>query len=80
MAKKNSLRNQLRSGEVQRRYLTTKEAATYLGRAEQTLVNWRWLKQGPPYHRVGPQGKVFYAREDLDAWLRQHRIIPRADN
>lgn len=46
---------------------TTAEAAVYLGFAEQTLVNWRSLGEGPPYVKVG--GRVRYDQRKLDRWL-----------
>lgn len=47
--------------------MDTAAAAEYLGYAEQTLVNWRSLGEGPPY--VKPGGRVRYDVRKLDRWL-----------
>jgi Helix-turn-helix domain len=52
----------------------TKAAANYLGLAPQTLNNWRFLRRGPAYHRVGR--RIYYLRADLDAFFSQGRIVP----
>jgi hypothetical protein len=31
-----------------------------------TLERWRWLRQGPPYLRIG--GRVVYRLEDIEAY------------
>lgn len=49
-------------------WLSTAEAAYYLGVATQTLYKWRWLGEGPPAARAGRV--VRYRRTELDAWLR----------
>ncbi len=52
----------------------TKAAAKYLGVAPQTLHNWRFLRRGPAYHRVGR--RIYYLRSDLDAFFSLGRIVP----
>lgn len=52
-------------------HLTTPAAAVFVGRAAQTLVNWRGLKRGPPFHRVGRS--ITYRVGDLVAWMEKHR-------
>jgi len=52
---------------ARRKLVGKKEAAAYLGLAEQTLANWRYLGKGPRYFRVGQLIK--YDENDLDAWL-----------
>ena len=47
--------------------MTTKEAAAFIGRSEQTLRNQRSAGGGPNYIRDGRS--VFYLRSDLDRWL-----------
>lgn len=42
-------------------------AARYLGRAPKTLAQWKTNGKGPPGKKVG--GRVFYYREDLDAFI-----------
>ena len=48
--------------------MTSQDAARYLGVEDKTLANWRFLGRGPKAHRVG--SRVFYYREDLDAYIR----------
>jgi predicted DNA-binding transcriptional regulator AlpA len=49
------------------RMLIAKDAAAYLGIAQQTLAKMRWSGDSPPYFKVGRQ--VVYDRAELDAWL-----------
>ena len=56
-------------------WLSPKQASPIIGFAEQTLANWRSLRIGPPYEKVG-EGKaarVRYARSELLAWMRGRR-------
>lgn len=51
------------------RYLTTKEAARYLGMSEAFLERDRWTGDSKiPFTRVGSRA-VRYGRSDLDAYL-----------
>ena len=50
----------------ERIYLTTAEAALYLGLPARTLQRYRIAGEGPAFHRFG--GRVRYRRSDLDAW------------
>lgn len=53
-----------------RRYLTTPEAAAYLGLSRRTLETLRLRGNGPEYS--APRGHrriVRYLREDLDTWM-----------
>lgn len=52
---------------MSRRWLTSREASAFLGLADQTLANWRYLGKGPRFYRVGQLVK--YDERDLDAWL-----------
>lgn len=47
--------------------LSRPHAAKYLGVAVQTLANWRSLRRGPKWVKVG--GKVFYRLADLEAFV-----------
>jgi len=47
--------------------MDTINAAKYLGRAEQTLADWRCKGIGPNWVRVG--GRIFYYQKDLDAFI-----------
>jgi hypothetical protein len=40
----------------------------------QTLRNWRHLRKGPPYVKLGR--RVVYRMEDLLDYLERHRIDP----
>jgi hypothetical protein len=58
-------------------WLTEDEAAVYVGKVPKaTLKQWRWLRQGPPYSKVGR--RVVYRRTDLDRWIEANRIEPQA--
>jgi hypothetical protein len=46
--------------------LDTKNAALYLGLKEKTLAMMRGSGTGPKFIK---RGRVFYFKEDLDAWL-----------
>ena len=47
--------------------MDTKNAATYCGLSTKTLAMWRSQGTGPKFLKLG---RVFYYREDLDAWLK----------
>lgn len=51
--------------------LDTENAARYLGLAAKTLAMMRVRGQGPTYIKWG---RIFYYRDDLDAWLREGRV------
>jgi Helix-turn-helix domain len=34
--------------------------------SERTLERWRWLRQGPPYLKIG--GRVVYRLDDIEAF------------
>jgi hypothetical protein len=61
-------------------WLTTKQAAKYLGYKEKTLSNWRTEKVGPRYY--GRRHLIRYRRSDLDHWLEagQRDSLPSWDN
>ena len=62
----------------ERTYLTTREAARYLGLSLSTLKRYRVSGDGPVFHRFG--GRVRYRREDLDAWAAARRRVSTADD
>ena len=47
--------------------MDTKNAAVYCGLSMKTLAMWRSQGTGPKFLKLG---RVFYYREDLDAWLK----------
>jgi predicted DNA-binding transcriptional regulator AlpA len=58
-----------------RSYLTSPEAAAYLGLSESMLDRWRCdLPGGPPHIKMGR--RVLYARADLDAFATSRRRVP----
>lgn len=44
-------------------------ASHYLGVKEKTLAMWRASGAGPRFIK---RGRIFYYKEDLDAWLNEH--------
>lgn len=48
-------------------FLTTQEAAEYLGLKPSTLEKWRVVGGGPEFRKLGGRS-VRYHRDDLDAW------------
>ena len=48
--------------------MDTANTAFYLGVAEKTLAMWRCQGKGPRFIK---RGRVFYFKEDLDAWIMQ---------
>lgn len=53
------------------------EAARVLGVRPLTLARWAALGRGPRFARHGKVGgRIYYAIEDLRAWLEAHQIAP----
>jgi len=57
--------------------LDTWNAAKYTGYAVKTLAMMRSKGSGPTYIK---RGKVFYFRDDLDAWLRAGKTTSTAQS
>ena len=55
-------------------YMTTMEAAVYLGVSTALMERWRQLRIGPPYIRIGRS--IRYRRSDVDEYMWQHRVKP----
>ena len=57
-----------------KKYLTTAEAAEYLGLSATTLNKWRCYgnEYQPPWVSIGRL--VRYSVEDLDAWVRNNKL------
>jgi hypothetical protein len=55
--------------------MNTKNAARYLGLKEKTLAMMRSAGQGPAFIK---RGRVFYFRDDLDAWIQAGRATSTA--
>lgn len=54
--------------------VTELQAAKILGLSVQTLRNYRYLRTGPPYVKLGRA--VQYLVEDLEKYLAARRIVP----
>ena len=55
--------------------MDTKNASRYLGLSEKTIAMMRSGGTGPIYIK---RGRIFYYQEDLDAWLREGRVVSTA--
>lgn len=59
--------------------LDPKNASLYLGVSEKTLAMWRCKGLGPTY--VQPSRRVYYFKEDLDAWMNKHgKVVSTAQS
>lgn len=52
--------------------LDVKNTAAYTGYSEKTLAMMRCGGKGPRYVK---RGRVFYYKDDLDAWLQAGRVV-----
>ena len=59
-------------------YLSTRQAAEWLGLSTRTLDRYRVSGDGPVFHRFG--GRVRYLRADLDAWAASRRRRSTSDD
>lgn len=57
-----------------KKYLTTREAASYTGVPESTLRKFRYEGRGPIYCK--PAGRALYDIRDLDAFMESGRRVP----
>lgn len=62
---------------MDRQYLSTNEAARYLGIGASTLERFRLSGDGPVYHKLGPR-TVKYKAADLDRWAKPRRSTSEA--
>ncbi len=56
----------------ERKYLSTKEAAEYLGVAVGTLEQWRFRRKKLPFYKLAKL--VLYRKADLDAFIESHIV------
>jgi len=63
---------------IEQRFLSTRQAARYLGKGVRSLDRMRIEGDGPPYYKLG-QG-VRYTREDLDMWSLTRRRMSTSDD
>lgn len=54
-------------------YITTEQAAAYLGLRPGTLEDWRLKRQGPPWVQV-THGWVRYDLQVLEGWLESQTV------
>ena len=59
-------------------YMTTKQAAAYLGLSHRTLESYRSKGGGPVFHYFGR--RVLYLLDDLRAWAAERRRSSTSDN
>lgn len=57
---------------TERKCISTKEAAEYLGVAAGTLEQWRMRKENLPFLKIG--SRVLYRIADLDAYIEAHLV------
>ena len=57
--------------------LGEEEAAIVLGLAVQTLRNWRSVRKGPPYLKLGRA--IRYDPADLETYRENRKITPEAE-
>jgi hypothetical protein len=57
-------------------YMDEERAAGYLGIAQRTLGNWRFVGRGPKYIRLGR--RILYHRQHLDDWALSYAQHPEA--
>lgn len=55
-------------------YLSTRQAALYLGLAPRTLANKRSRGEGPRFLKSGQRGVIRYLKSELDLWIRSGRL------
>ena len=58
-------------------YLSTRQAAEYLGLSTRTLDRYRVSGAGPKFHKFG--NRVRYARADVEAWAAERRYSSTSD-
>lgn len=58
-------------------FLTTKQAAEYLGGiSPRTLEGYRYRGIGPDHYKLS-QRRVYYKKVDLDTWAEKQRVTTR---
>ena len=60
-------------------WLTTQEAANYLGHSRRSLEKWRLAGSGPRFSRAPGHRSVRYSRADLDDWMAQGLRLSTSD-
>jgi predicted DNA-binding transcriptional regulator AlpA len=60
-------------------YLTTDQAAAFLGTSRHSLQMLRTRGDGPAFLKLGPR-RVAYLQKDLEAWAENGRRTSTSDN
>ena len=68
----------VRMNENGRNYLSTREAAEWLGLSPRTLDRYRVSGEGPVFHRFG--SRVRYLLADIEAWASARRRVSTSDD
>jgi predicted DNA-binding transcriptional regulator AlpA len=71
----NSILDENRGGSVQEEYLKDEQVAEEFQVSVATLANWRYLRTGPPFVKLGHA--VRYRRSDLEAWVAEQQADPQ---
>jgi hypothetical protein len=58
----------------QLKFVTDREASQITGLAVQTLRNYRMMRKGPAYSKVG--SSIRYSVDDLKNFMSKHRVVP----
>ena len=59
-------------------WLTVNDLAEWLQVPTQTVYRCGWINTGPPAYRIS-QRCIRFRREDVEAWMEQHRDKPTGD-
>ncbi len=71
-------KGEMRMNENGRNYLSTREAAEWLGLSPRTLDRYRVSGEGPVFHRFG--SRVRYLLADIEAWASARRRVSTSDD
>ena len=75
---RNERKGETRMNRNGRHYLSTREAADWLGLSPRTLDRYRVSGEGPVFHRFG--GRVRYLLTDLEDWAQARRRTSTSDD
>ena len=75
---RNKRKGETRMNANGKNYLSTREAADWLGLSPRTLDRYRVSGDGPVFHRFG--GRVRYLLTDLEAWAQARRRTSTSDD
>ena len=61
-----------------KQYITEEEVSEKTGLAVQTLRNWRHMRRGLPYVKIGRS--IRYGEMEVEAYMKEHTIRPEAQH